>query len=47
VAFSFIMAGNRIAEHLPIALSDKGGCAQIASFGIAAGRLFGGGISLI
>jgi hypothetical protein len=35
VAFSFIMAGNRIAEHLPIALSDKGGCAQIASFGIA------------
>jgi hypothetical protein len=37
VAFSFIMAENRIAEHLPIALSrsDKGGCAQIASFGIA------------
>jgi hypothetical protein len=50
VAFPLVLVGNRIAEYLPIALSRSGksGCAQITSFGVAAGRLlFGDGISLI
>jgi hypothetical protein len=50
VAFPLVLAGNRITEYLPIALSRSGksGCAQITSFGVAAGRLlFGDGISLI
>jgi hypothetical protein len=47
--FPLVLAGNRTAEYLPIALSrsGKGGCAQIASFGVTAGRLLGDGISLI